>query len=294
MGEQARVLRVVLVSPGDVPGERKASQTVVDELNRTVAPKHGCRLSLWRWETDARPGLHLEGPQGLIDEEMKIEDADVVVGVFWKRFGTPTHDADSGTEHELRRAWAAWKQHGQPDVMVYFCGRAYSAKTRDETTQWGRVPDFQEALPEQQLWWRYKTVREFEGLLREHLTRFVLSRVKEPEVDLVSVVGTRVLFNLPALAAAFQGRGASSPRSTPHSASPTWPWSRRRSRASAVSARASSPRATPNSTPANTTSWRGSAPRTAAPATSPSSPQSSARRSTGSRLASRRNSRSTG
>ena len=36
---------------------------------------------------------------GLIDELMAIQDADVVVGVFWKRFGTPTAAADSGTEH---------------------------------------------------------------------------------------------------------------------------------------------------------------------------------------------------
>ena len=70
--------------------------------------------SVWRWETDARPGRHLEGPQGLIDERMEIGDADVVIGIFWKRFGTPTADAASGTEHELRRAWAAWREHGRP------------------------------------------------------------------------------------------------------------------------------------------------------------------------------------
>jgi hypothetical protein len=96
---------------------------VVDELNCRLAPTQGCRLSVWRWETDARPGLHLEGPQGLIDERMQMDDADVVVGIFWKRFGTPTGDADSGTEHELRRAWEAWREQGRPDVMVYFCKR---------------------------------------------------------------------------------------------------------------------------------------------------------------------------
>jgi hypothetical protein len=62
--ELARVLRVVAVSPGDVVVERKRLQKVVDELNRRLAPAHGCLLSLWRWETDAHPGLHLEGPQG--------------------------------------------------------------------------------------------------------------------------------------------------------------------------------------------------------------------------------------
>ena len=111
---QVELIRVVVVSPGDVQNERDRLLEVVEELNRRVAPARGCRLSLWRWETDAHSGLHLEGPQGLIDAAMKIEDADVVVGIFWTRFGTPTHDAESGTEHELRRAWAAWGSTAGP------------------------------------------------------------------------------------------------------------------------------------------------------------------------------------
>lgn len=37
-----------------------------------------------------------------------MEDADVVVGIFWKRFGTS--GASLGTEHELQRAWTAWRE----------------------------------------------------------------------------------------------------------------------------------------------------------------------------------------
>src|ERR1700704_3865456 len=124
--EYLQVVRVVVVSPADVAEERAVAQLVVDDLNRGVAADRGCRLSLWRWEIDARPGMHVEGPQGLIDELMDIEDADVVVGVCWKRFGTPTGEAASGTEHELRRAWAGWQERGRPDVMVYFCTRAHA------------------------------------------------------------------------------------------------------------------------------------------------------------------------
>ena len=142
MSTTVRHVRVVVVSPGDVAPERDAIQGVVDELNAGIAADRGCVLSVWRWETDARPGLHLEGPQGLIDDNMDIEQADVVIGVFWKRFGTPTHDAGSGTEHELRRAWAAWSERGRPDVMVYFCTRPYFPDTREEIAQADRVLAF--------------------------------------------------------------------------------------------------------------------------------------------------------
>ncbi len=115
---------------------------VVDELNRRVAPSNCRQLSLWCWETDARPGLHLEGPQGLIDERMEIAESDVVVGIFRKRFGTPTGDARSGTEHELRTAWEAWRQSGRADVMVYFSQQPASPATSVELEQWLRVVRF--------------------------------------------------------------------------------------------------------------------------------------------------------
>jgi len=126
MADSEDRIRLVLVSPGDLAAERTAVQRVIEELNRGVGAN---RLVLWRWEADARPGLHLQGPQGLIDDLMDLPSADVVIGVFWRRFGTPTHDADSGTEHELRRAWAAWREHRRPDVMVYFSSRAYAPRT---------------------------------------------------------------------------------------------------------------------------------------------------------------------
>jgi hypothetical protein len=201
-----RVVRVVAVSPGDVQAERQKLQAVVDELNREIAPSRGCRLDLWRWETDASPGLHLLGPQGKIDELMQIEAADIVVGIFWKRFGTPTHESGSGTEHELRNAWAAWKDHGRPDVMVYFCTRAYAPQAPDEVAQWQRVLEFQRELPEAQLGWRYRSVGDFEALVRKHLTSFILARITAPEPPAASAMSSRLRFNLPVVAASFRGR----------------------------------------------------------------------------------------
>ena len=128
---------------------------MVDELNHRVARSHGCQLSLWRWETDARSGMHIAGPQGLIDERMQIGDADIAIGIFWKRFGTPTGDAQSGTEHELRRAWDAWRNNKRPDVMVYFCQRPWFPADAAESDQLHRVMTFRGELPEEQLWWSY-------------------------------------------------------------------------------------------------------------------------------------------
>jgi len=202
----------VAVSPGDVMGERKRLEKVVDELNRRLAPAHGCLLSLWRWETDAHSGLHLEGPQGLIDVTMRIEDADVVVGIFWKRFGTPTLDAESGTEHELWRAWSAWRENGRPQVMAYFCQRSHMPQSSAEAAQLQQVLSFRESMPEQQLWWSYTSTGDFEQAVREHLTAFVLAIGPIPAAATQAITAVRhrrrVRFRLPLAAAHFIGRDA--------------------------------------------------------------------------------------
>ena len=42
-------------------------ESVIHELNHGIADDRNLRLELRRWETDAYPGFHAEGPQGLID-----------------------------------------------------------------------------------------------------------------------------------------------------------------------------------------------------------------------------------
>jgi len=170
---QVQIVRVVVASPVDVQAERDALAAVIDDLNKSLAIDRALRLELVRWETDASPGFHPKGPQWLIDSFLRIDEADVVIGIFWKRFGTPVDDASSGTAHELRLAHDAWSTKGKPQVMVYFRDSPYAPKTKEETDQWGYVLKFKSEFPREGLWWAYSDLAEFERLLRVHLMRFV-------------------------------------------------------------------------------------------------------------------------
>jgi TIR domain len=170
---QAKILRVVVVSPGDVQMERDALYGIAAEINRATAADRGIRLELARWETDAYPGFHLEGPQGLIDPILRIADSDVVIGIFWKRFGTPTFEAGSGTEHEIQIAYEAWQRSGAPQIMVYFNERPSAPGSSAEADQWARVLRFKETFSKEGLWWTYKGRAQFEKLVRNHLSQFV-------------------------------------------------------------------------------------------------------------------------
>src|SRR5215510_10728967 len=177
--EQVHVLRIIVASPGDVQAERDALPAVLEELNRGIAAERGLRLELGRWETDAYPGFHPDGPQGLIDPLLRIEDCDVLIGVFWKRFGTPTMEAQSGTEHEFRRAYAAWQQHQRPHIMMYFNQKPYAPKRPDELDQWRQVLEFKQQFPKEGLWWPYNGKNQFERLVRRHLTQFLRHRQEQ-------------------------------------------------------------------------------------------------------------------
>ena len=176
MRDLVYIHRLVVASPADVKVERDTVPLIVDELNRTVCADRGLRVEVTRWETDSYPGLDPDGPQGLIDRVLKIEECDVLIGIFWKRFGSPTKDAASGTAHEFELAYEAWKQKRRPQVMVYFNQKPYAPKSEAETDQWGQVLKFQKAFPEEGLWWGYRGASQFRDLIRAHLTSYIRDR----------------------------------------------------------------------------------------------------------------------
>jgi tetratricopeptide (TPR) repeat protein len=171
--DQVRVLRIVVASPGDVKPERDTVPKVVDEVNRTIARERGLHLNVDRWETDSHPGFHPQGPQGLIDPQLRIEDCDLLIGIFWRRFGKPVSNAKSGTEHEFRIAYETWQKKRKPQIMMYFSQKKYFAQSTEETVQAGLVLQFKKDFPPEGLWWDYKNKSEFAEFLRNHLTQFL-------------------------------------------------------------------------------------------------------------------------
>jgi hypothetical protein len=179
--ERTQLLNLVVASPGDVKPERKAMEEIVADLNRIIIPQFDLELRLLRWETDTWPAFHPEGPQGQVDEALQIDDCDIMVGIFWKKFGTPVKGSPSGTEHELTRAYAAWKKsdYKRPQIMVYFKDKKYACKNRDERKQMAQVKAYQKKVSKKGLWWGYKDETEFKWLVRDHLLMYLLKNARE-------------------------------------------------------------------------------------------------------------------
>jgi len=182
---QPRILRIVVASPADVQPERDVLPSVIEEINRGVAADRGLRLELSRWETDTHPGFHTEGPQGLIDPVLKITGCDLLIGIFWKRFGTPTADGKTGTEHEFSLAYEAWQEKRSPQIFIYFSQQPYTPKSKTDAEQWGKVLEFRDKFPKEGLWWPYKGKAQFEKLVRNHLMNYIRSLTNSSVVETI-------------------------------------------------------------------------------------------------------------
>lgn len=169
-------IKVVVASPSDLQVERDIIENVTQELNRSICRQFNIFIDIYRWETDTYPGFHPQGAQGLIDSLLPIDNCDLIIGIFWKRFGSPTKDAKSGTEHEIRRAYRAWKKSGKPHIMIYFNEKPYSPKNESELEQWKEVLRFREEFPKEGLWWTYNKGKvQFSNMIRDHITKYILN-----------------------------------------------------------------------------------------------------------------------
>jgi Domain of unknown function (DUF4062) len=176
--KEYRKIRIFVASPGDVQAERDQLNRVVDELNLTlsaIAPEKHVFLELVRWETHVHPGLGRDA-QEVVNQQIG-DDYDIFVGIVWKRMGTPTSTARSGTEEEFRRAYATWDKNKSLPIMFYFCQQFFPPpRTKDEVEQLGYVVEFRAELSNKGLTKDYENHDGFADVIRPDLLR-VLGKI---------------------------------------------------------------------------------------------------------------------
>ncbi|MEM7306150.1 MAG: ATP-binding protein [Planctomycetota bacterium] len=166
--QSVRRLRVFVASPGDMAAERECLPDVVARLNRGIGRADSVHIDLWRWEVDARPGLG--EPQDLINPD--LDQADIVLVLLWKRMGTPTATASSGTEEEITRAVRRWQRSGSPRVHAYICKRPVPVEDlQDEVSlqQFGAVQRLVRELEAAAVVVPFVTTEEFAAKVHDNL-----------------------------------------------------------------------------------------------------------------------------
>lgn len=170
-------IRVFVASPDDVRSERDQLGHAIEELNTTLGHDRGVVVELIRWETHGHPGMGR--PQQVFNEQ--VGEYDVFIGIMWKRFGTPTGEAQSGTEEEFRLAYRAWEEERLRDILFYFCEQPWMPGSADELEQMGKVLEFRNSLRNgKALVWSYTDRERFADVVRPHLARVLAAMLSVP------------------------------------------------------------------------------------------------------------------
>ena len=173
MSYNAAVYTVFIASPGDVIEERDIAREVVMEWNYIHSESRKVVLMPLGWETHSSPEMG-EPPQAIINRQV-ADKADILVGVFWTRLGTPTETYESGTVEEIQRHISSKKP-----TMLYFSTREVAPDMLD-ATQYEKLRKFKDDCQSKGLFQSFKSPDEFREKLRRQLHKKLNEYAPPPE-----------------------------------------------------------------------------------------------------------------
>ena len=178
MAEVPEVYKVLIASPGDVGTERTEVEEAIKDLNKNVFGNLGIHLEPIRWENDCYPSVGTDS-QAVVHEQLG-DDYNVLIGIFWKKIGTPTPRAPSGTIDEFDRAYARWVNTKSPKIMFYF----RRGPVNLDEVKWEElrpIEEFRERLRQTGvLFWDYNDEEHFAKLIKMHLNSVILEIMQSP------------------------------------------------------------------------------------------------------------------
>lgn len=161
MTYNATALEIIIASPSDVDQERQVVREVIANWNAVHARDRQIVLMPVGWETHASPDLS-DRPQQLINDRL-LKHADILVGIFWTRIGSPTGKAISGSVEEIEEH----RRQGKP-VMLYF-STAPAHPDSIDPAQYGELKRFKEWARMQGLVWPFDNAEHFRALFTQQL-----------------------------------------------------------------------------------------------------------------------------
>lgn len=172
MKSDVLLVKLALCGPGDVAPEIAIAKDVVTEWNIQHGEARGFWLKHQHWSTDSHPSLG-DRAQAVINSQM-VDDSDIIVAIFWSRFGSPTGAARSGTEEEISRGIKLGRM-----VMVYF-SELEPLPPNAENAQREKLWRFRQDLQAKGLCWKFSSRDQFRKELSRHLA-FKMNNVHKQE-----------------------------------------------------------------------------------------------------------------
>ena len=170
-----KIYKCFIGSPSDTSKEREICDKVFEEINSTIGETLDFRIESKKWEKNVFPAFGNDS-QDVINKQIG-SDYNIFVGIMWKKFGTPTNRADSGTEEEFLNAYKLWEQNKEIDLMFYFNKEAPKLDDID-TEQLNKVREFSKKIAKLGgLYYQYNGAEKFEADFKKHIQKVLLNKI---------------------------------------------------------------------------------------------------------------------
>jgi len=172
MAKQITKYSIFLASPSDLEEERFAVEEVISELNLTYSPVNNIVIELLKWETHSAPGISNFHPQKIITEDIG-SDYDLFLGMIWKKFGTRTDEAESGTQEEFNNAIKKYNaDNNSVQILFYFKNAVPKTINEIDPEELIKIREFKKSLQEQKMLYSdFNSVDDFKNSLRIHIPK---------------------------------------------------------------------------------------------------------------------------
>lgn len=161
MSYTARVLKVMIATPGDVDAERTSVRHALANWNSAHSEARKIVLMPVAWDTHSSPEMG-DRPQALINKQV-LQGCDILVAAFWTRAGTPTGEHASGTIEEIEEYLK-----GNRHAMLYFSTAPVALDSVDRN-QYEQLKDFRASCKSRGLSSAYANVNDFATQFYHHL-----------------------------------------------------------------------------------------------------------------------------
>ena len=166
MSYQATIYRILLSTPNDIVQEIRVVKESLETWNIINSFTTKKYLELVHWKTHTYPKAG-SSPQKIINKQI-VNDADIIIALFWTRLGTATEDFESGTVEEIEKAIDSGKS-----VMVYFSKQPVLIDSVD-IDQYNKVKEYLNSLKGRALYSEYSSQEELRELLVRHISQTII------------------------------------------------------------------------------------------------------------------------
>ena len=168
MSYDAKVIEVLIASPSDISTERHLAREAVHEWHSIHAKDRKTILIPRMWEHDSAPEVGVR-PQEIINRQL-LQDADLLIAVFWTRIGSPTGKSASGTVEEIEEHIKTGKT-----AMLYFSSTPVVPDELDPV-QYEELKKCKIWARQQSLYHDYSSPEAFGQTVRRHLAQQIIEK----------------------------------------------------------------------------------------------------------------------